>query len=170
VTALGRVRDEALAVPEQHRLSEARARRDDRHVAGAFPGQRRSIQRAELGTRRLDRTERQGDQVVEQPDALDLGLARDNVFVDDPGQVGRDAAPVDDGAGDGERGALDGGLWRDRAEELQQRRLEGRNLLAREFLLAHRASRGSNQGEPGVRATDVADEIHAARQTITAPG
>ena len=128
--AFGRERQVRLAVPEQSRLAEAGARRDERAVAARVP--RSLVQDHEIAAPELDDAVGVRDQVVDEAGARQAQALGHALGVDHPGEVGGLAAPVAHRAGDAEGGP--GDLGRVEREELLERRFEARPLAAREGL------------------------------------
>ena len=148
-----------LAVPEQARLAEAGARRDERAVPAGVPGP--LVQGHEVAAPEQADAVGVRDQVVDEADAREAQALRHVPGVDHPGEVGGLAAPVADRAGDAEGGP--GDLGRMQREELLERRLEARPLAAREGRLEadlQAFGAASEERQPGVGAADVAREDH----------
>src|SRR5213592_3960079 len=146
--------------PSQMRsASQPRARGDQRHGApppgaGLERSERRPGEREHPVARRLE--------VVEQPHPSRGDARAERRLVDLPGEIGRDAPPVDDGSGDAEAGGIDPESPRG-GEEARHGVLERRKLTARELRLAlehERTVAAVEQGERRLGPTDVAGEEH----------
>src|SRR3989454_2082293 len=154
VPALGGNHEVALAVPDEERLPQPRARGDQRHGApppgaGLERSERRRGEREHPVARRLE--------VVEQPHPSRGDARAERRLVDLPGEIGRDAPPVDDGSGDAEAGGIDPESPRG-GEEARHGVLERRKLTARELRLAlehERTVAAVEQGERRLGPPDV---------------
>src|SRR5207244_12031221 len=122
--------------------------------AGLERSERRRGEREHPVARRLE--------VVEQPHPSRGDARAERRLVDLPGEIGRDAPPVDDGSGDAEAGGIDPESPRG-GEEARHGVLERRKLTARELRLAlehERTVAAVEQGERRLGPADVAGEEH----------
>ena len=147
----------ALAMPEEHRLPQAGARRDDRAVAGAALPR---VQRVELVGRQEEDAERRRLQVVHELDTLGAAGPLESVGRDLPGEVRGGDPAVDNRPGDAERG---GGRTRGvPGQEFLHDRFEAGILAARERGLGGPAERALRlhgvERQVCLRAADVAGQ------------
>ncbi len=155
--ALGRHRVIFVALPDQRRFAQTRARGEHSDIAvGRWIF--RAMQYRELGRLQMNHAVGDGGQIVKQANRHALQCARQRVAREFPWNVGGVSAAVDDRSRHAEAGGING---RARSDELDADRLEAVELRGRVAMLAHECERARGlleKPEIGFGSADIAGQ------------